>query len=78
MYLSYYENKNYIGDNMGRIRTKWVKGMAKRLIEQYPDKFNNNFEDNKKNLNELELISDKPVRNKVAGYITTIVKKRRA
>jgi len=77
MYLSYYENKNYIGDNLGRIRTKWVKGMAKQLIEQNPDKFSNNFEDNKRILTDLEIISDKPVRNKVAGYITTIVKKRR-
>lgn len=50
--------------------------MARRLIEQYPDRFNNNFENNKKVLSELEIISDKPVKNKVAGYITTIVKKR--
>jgi len=52
--------------------------MAKQLIEQHPDKFSDNFENNKKTLTELEMISDKPVRNKVAGYITTIVKKRRA
>ena len=51
--------------------------MAKRLIEQYPDRFSNNFENNKKVLTELEIITDKPVRNKVAGYITTI-KKRKA
>jgi len=50
--------------------------MAKQLIEQHPDKFSDNFENNKKTLNKLEIISDKPVRNKVAGYITTIVKKR--
>lgn len=52
--------------------------MSKQLIEQYPDRFSDNFENNKKTLTELEMISDKPVRNKVAGYITTIVKKRRA
>jgi len=62
---------------LGRIRTRWVKHMAKRLIERYPDKFTNNFENNKRFLAELNIIVDKPVRNKVAGYMTTIVKKRK-
>jgi len=51
--------------------------MAKRLIELHPDKFTNNFENNKKFLAELNIIGDKPVRNKVAGYMTTIIKKRK-
>ena len=61
---------------MGRIRTKAIKKMSKKLVEKYPDKFNNNFENNKKVLNEMDLFSDKPIRNKVAGYIVTVVSKK--
>jgi ribosomal protein S17E len=62
---------------MGRVRGKWIKNMSKRLVEHYPDKFNNKFEDNKKFLNELNIISDKPVRNKVSGYIFSVVEKKK-
>ena len=60
---------------MGRIRTKWIKNLSKYLISQYPDKFNTNFENNKKVLNELNIIPDKLIRNKTAGYIVTLLKK---
>jgi small subunit ribosomal protein S17e len=64
------------GDWLGRIRTKMVKNMSKKLVEHYPEKFNDNFENNKKVLEEMQLFADKPVRNKVAGYIVTVVEKR--
>ena len=62
---------------MGRVRGKWIKNMSKRLVEQYPGKFNNKFEDNKKFLDGLNLIKDKPIRNKVAGYIVVVVEKKK-
>jgi small subunit ribosomal protein S17e len=62
---------------MGRIRGKSIKNLAKKLVELYPDKFNNKFEDNKKSLDAFDLLKDKPVRNKVAGYIVDVVKKKR-
>jgi small subunit ribosomal protein S17e len=62
---------------MGRIRGKWVKNIAKKLIEKYPDKFNNNFEDDKKFIESLKIIEDKPIRNKIAGYIVSEVDKRK-
>jgi small subunit ribosomal protein S17e len=62
---------------MGRIRGKWVKNIAKKLVERYPDKFNNNFDDNKKFIESLKIIEDKPIRNKIAGYIVSEVQKRR-
>jgi small subunit ribosomal protein S17e len=61
---------------MGRIRGKWVKNIAKKLVERYPDKFNNNFDDNKKFIEGLKIIGDKPIRNKIAGYIVSEVQKR--
>ena len=62
---------------MGRIRGKQIKNLSKRLVELYPDKFSNKFEDNKKALDELRLLRDKPIRNKVAGYIVVVVKKEK-
>jgi small subunit ribosomal protein S17e len=62
---------------MGRIRGKWVKNIAKKLVEKYPDKFNNNFDDNKKFIEGLKIIDDKPIRNKIAGYIVSEVQKRK-
>lgn len=60
---------------MGRIRTKWVKNMSKEFIKIYPEKFNTDFENNKKVLNGLDFVMDKSIRNKVAGYIVTLIKK---
>jgi len=62
---------------MGRIRGKWIKNMSKRLVEQYPGKFSNKFNDNKKVLDELKIINDKPIRNKIAGYIISVVEKKK-
>jgi small subunit ribosomal protein S17e len=62
---------------MGRIRGKQIKNLSKRLVELYPNKFSNKFEDNKKALDELRLLRDKPIRNKVAGYIVVVVKKEK-
>ena len=63
---------------MGRIRGKGIKNLAKKLVDLYPDKFNDKFEDNKKVLEKSELLKDKPTRNKVAGYIVTVVNKGKA
>ena len=59
---------------MGRIRTKMIKSAAKQLIDEYGDKFSEDFEKNKKVLNEMKIAKDKSVRNKVAGYIVTLKK----
>ena len=55
---------------MGRIKTTWMKNIARELLNKYPDKFTGDFENNKKFLESLKIIEDKTVRNKVAGYLT--------
>ncbi len=62
---------------MGRIKTKDIKRLTFGLIESYPEKFIANFEKNKEILGELAVIPDKRVRNKVAGYLTKIVKRKK-
>jgi small subunit ribosomal protein S17e len=61
---------------MGRIRGKWIKNLAKKFVEKYPDLFTTNFENNKKVLEEMKLLDDKPIRNKVAGYMVDLIQKR--
>lgn len=61
---------------MGRIRTRWVKNVANELVKKYPDKFNTDFENNKKVLEEMKLVEDKIIRNKVCGYIVKVVAKQ--
>ena len=60
---------------MGRIRTTWIKNFARELVEKYPDRITKSFEDNKKLLNEINILEDKVIRNRVAGYAATLAKK---
>lgn len=62
---------------MGRVRAKWIKNVAEELVKRNPDDFDNNFENNKKILEEMKIIDSKLMRNKIAGYIVTTVKKKR-
>ena len=54
---------------MGKRRTGSVSRIAIRLIKDYPDRFTNNYDENKKILDELIYFPSKVLRNKVAGYI---------
>jgi small subunit ribosomal protein S17e len=63
---------------MGRVRPRYIKSLGEKLLEMYPERFNDNFEENKKAVAELADIPSKTVRNRVAGYITRLVKRRKA
>lgn len=58
---------------MGRIKTSYVKNLAKEFMESYPGRFTADFEENKEVINETSMRS-KWLRNRVAGYITTVKK----
>lgn len=62
---------------MGRIRGRWIKNISAKLVEKYPDKFSTDFKSNNEVLKEMVLINDKVVRNKVAGYIISVIKKQK-
>ncbi|MFB6491174.1 MAG: 30S ribosomal protein S17e [Thermoproteus sp. AZ2] len=63
---------------MGKVKPRYIKSIAQKLLEMYPDKFSDRFEDNKKAVAELADLRSKSVRNKVAGYITRLVKAEKA
>ena len=61
---------------IGRIKTKDIKRASFELLERYPDKFNRDFEENKKILEALNLIEEKKTRNKIAGYLAHVIRRR--
>ncbi|RLI08114.1 30S ribosomal protein S17e [Candidatus Bathyarchaeota archaeon] len=63
---------------MGKVRTELVKRISLELMERYPEAFTDDFEENKRFLIELNLDISKRLRNRVAGYITRAVKRRKA
>jgi len=62
---------------MGRIRTQPVKKYARLLLEKFPDKFTDDFEFNKRALETIAEIKSVKFRNQLAGYITSLVAKKR-
>jgi small subunit ribosomal protein S17e len=61
---------------MGRIRQTYIKRAARRLLERYPDKFSTDYRQNRRALEGLASIESKLLRNKIAGYITTLLKQK--
>ena len=59
---------------MGNIRTSFVKRLARELIETHPGTFTTHFDDNKKLVMAYSTVSTKHLRNKLAGYVTRLVK----
>jgi small subunit ribosomal protein S17e len=61
---------------MGRIRQKYIKRSARLLLEKYPDKFTGDYEQNRNALDGVASIGSKPLKNKIAGYIATLLKQK--
>lgn len=55
---------------MGNVRTEQIKRVAKELIRRFPNKFSNDFENNKRTVDTLIQGATTKVRNQIAGYIT--------
>ena len=60
---------------MGNIRPKFIKRSAERLAQDYPERFNEKFEHNKKAVSDLLILPSKRLRNLIAGYLTSLVKR---
>ena len=59
---------------MGRIKTRLVKAITHQLLEEYKDRFNTNYEDNKLKVAELTDVKSKKLRNVIAGYATRMIR----
>jgi small subunit ribosomal protein S17e len=52
--------------------------MAYELLERYPDKFTIDFNENKEAIKHFAVVRSKELRNKIAGYITSVVNRNLA
>jgi small subunit ribosomal protein S17e len=62
-----------VGEDLGKVRPERVKRVARELIKRYPDKFTTNFEDNKKLVGTLIETPSTRLKNRIAGYITSLI-----
>lgn len=63
---------------MGSVRNTAIKTLGRELIRRYGDRFTDDFEQNKRILEEISKINSKTVRNILVGYITREMKKMKA
>lgn len=61
---------------MGNIRSNYIKRVALELTRRYPEQFTDDFEHNKKLVEELTDVSSTTMRNRIAGYVTRLRKVR--
>lgn len=62
---------------MGRVRPKHVKRLARDLVEEDEDRFEEDFDHNKEVLKDLDLVESKKLRNRVAGYIVRVLQNKK-
>jgi small subunit ribosomal protein S17e len=56
---------------LGKVKTEQVKRVGKELIERFPERFSNNFDENKLAVSALTKGATTRIRNQIAGYITS-------
>ncbi|MFB0557754.1 MAG: 30S ribosomal protein S17e [Candidatus Bathyarchaeia archaeon] len=59
---------------MGKVRTEIVKRISLELVDRYERSLTTEFEQNKQFLNEIGLDVSKKMRNRIAGYVTRVMK----
>jgi small subunit ribosomal protein S17e len=55
-----------------------IKRISNELLDRYPDRFGIDFAENKRNMGEIATVRSKLLRNKIAGYITSRLRRQAA
>lgn len=53
-----------------------VRKHSTDLLNRYPDKFNVDFQQNKKTIDEIAKVRSKELRNQIAGYIASYINRQ--
>ena len=59
---------------LGKIRPERVKRLAQDLVNRFPNRFTEDFNDNKKAVEALTNVSSHKLRNRIAGYVTRLIR----
>ncbi|MHA1950697.1 MAG: 30S ribosomal protein S17e [Candidatus Thorarchaeota archaeon] len=59
---------------LGSVRPRYIKNAAKNLLALYPETFTDDFETNKRLVEQFTDVSSKKVRNRIAGYLVGLIK----
>lgn len=59
---------------MGKVRTILIKSVSKELVNKYPEVFTTDFEQNKRLLDKYLEVDSKHLRNRISGYIVSLLK----
>ena len=62
---------------MGSVKPSYIKNFAMDLLRTYESSFSPDFEQNKLKVSEYTDIKNKTIRNRVAGYISNVMRQRR-
>ncbi len=52
------------------IKPAYVKRISRALMERYPERFSDDFDENKEMVTLVTNVESKRVRNRIAGYVT--------
>ena len=66
---------SYLHNILQGVRTKTVKKSARVIIEKYYSRLTLDFHTNKKVTGEVAIIPSKRMRNKIAGFVTHLMKR---
>ncbi|HWQ18254.1 MAG TPA: 30S ribosomal protein S17e [Methanotrichaceae archaeon] len=61
---------------MGSVKPSYIKNFAKDLMKTYEGDFGQDFDANKLKVSEYTDIKNKGIRNRVAGYITRVLRQK--
>jgi small subunit ribosomal protein S17e len=59
---------------MGSVKPSYIKNFAMELMKIHEGAFGTDFEENKLKVSEFTDIKNKTIRNRVAGYVTRVLR----
>ncbi|MHA2091978.1 MAG: 30S ribosomal protein S17e [Candidatus Kariarchaeaceae archaeon] len=59
---------------MGNVRSRAIKRISKNIVVNFYDQCSTDFENNKMVVQDVTNVQSKSYRNRIAGYVTTLMK----